>query len=135
MKLLATLTALVSLLLAVPASAHTSTLTDDYRAVEGISALGHSPGLHDYAQAHAERMAQAGRIWHSDLERSYLKCWQALGENVGRGPSVRAIFNAYLNSPDHRHVLLHERWDERGLGVAYDDRGVVYVAVVFRDRC
>lgn len=123
------------LLSAVPAGAHTSTLTNDYRSAHERARLPHAWDLHDYAQSHAERMAREGRLFHSTSgDIAGLNCWDAIGENVGRGSQPRTIYDAFLRSPAHRDVLLHRRWDQQAIGVAYRD-GTVYIAVLFRDVC
>ena len=86
------------------------------------------------AQAWAERLAHDGRIYHSTLPAGIRTRWCSLGENVGYGPSVAVIDNAYMHSPHHRANILDRRWN--GVGVGYATRGnVVYTVHVFIKTC
>ena len=87
--------------------------------------------LADYAVAQARIMAEDGAISHSDL--ALFGRFDAVGEIVGVGGDVEAVFSAFLDSPPHRRILLSDRWDKAGIGVVRSD-GRTYVAVVFGDE-
>ena len=62
--------------------------------------------------------------------------WQALGENVGYGPSIRAAQDAFMNSPAHRASILRESFEVVGIGVTHgecDGKDRTYVVQVFAD--
>lgn len=81
------------------------------------------PAMDAKAQAHAEVMADAGKIFHSSL---------GYAENVGRGASVESVMDAFWNSPAHR-ANMEGDWTHQGTGVAWRD-GVVYVVLIFDKR-
>jgi uncharacterized protein YkwD len=75
-------------------------------------------------------MAEAGRLWHADIP-SLLQGirWRAAGEVVGAAATARDLVRAWLQSPEHRAVLL--RPDVRRLGIgAVRRRGFLWVAIV-----
>lgn len=86
------------------------------------------------AQAWAERLASDGYLHHSNLTDGIHVRWCSLGENVGMGPTVQAIEQAYMASPGHRANILATRWN--GVGVGYAKRGnTVYTVQVFIKTC
>jgi uncharacterized protein YkwD len=86
------------------------------------------------AQAWANRLAREGRMYHSNLRDGINVKWCSLGENVGYGPSVQSIENAYMKSPSHRANILNTKWN--GVGVGYATRGNrVYTVHVFIKTC
>ena len=54
-----------------------------------------------------------------------------LGENVGHGPSVAAIEQAFMNSPGHRANILNPEFNWAGTGVSVAADGTVYLVQVF----
>ncbi len=86
------------------------------------------------AQAWAERLAHDGYLHHSNLSDGIHVRWCSLGENVGSGPNVTAVEQAYMASPAHRANILATRWN--GVGVGYATRGqTVYTVHVFIRTC
>jgi uncharacterized protein YkwD len=57
--------------------------------------------------------------------------WTKLGENVGRGPSIDAVYDGFLQSPAHRANLLDSAFNWVGTGTAVAADGTVYVVQVF----
>ena len=86
------------------------------------------------AQAWAEKLAREGTIYHSNLTSGITVGWCSLGENVGYGPSVAAIEDAYMASSGHRANILAGKWN--GVGVGYATRGsTVYTVQFFIQTC
>ena len=86
------------------------------------------------AQAWAERLASDGYLHHSNLTDGIHVRWCSLGENVGMGPTVTAVEQAYMASSGHRANILATRWN--GVGVGYAKRGnTVYTVQVFIKTC
>jgi len=86
------------------------------------------------AQAWAERLAADGYLHHSHLPSGINVRWCSLGENVGSGPSVNSIEQAYMASAGHRANILATRWN--GVGVGYARRGnTIYTVHVFIKTC
>ncbi|MFO7292955.1 MAG: S-layer homology domain-containing protein [Actinomycetes bacterium] len=102
------------------------------RAAAGVAPLTVHPVLVDKARKHAARMAEAGRIFHSDdLERG-VEGWRRLGENVGRNGSIDGIHRAFMGSTGHRRNILNPDYDAVGVGVVWKS-GTPYVVEVFMD--
>lgn len=86
------------------------------------------------AQKWAEKLARENRLYHSDLKVGFGDGWCSLGENVGYGPSVPAIEDAYMASPGHRANILASKWT--GVGVGYAKNGTrVFTVQVFYRAC
>ena len=84
------------------------------------------------ARRHAQRMASQGRIYHNPNLGSEVTGWRMVGENVGRGGTVAAIHNAFMNSTSHRANILDRSFTQVGMGTAYDAKGVIYIVQVYR---
>ena len=109
-------------------------LTNRERASRGISTLSVAGDLTSLARAHSRRMAEDRAIYHrSSLSSGVDGNWRKLGENVGRGPSVRSIHNAFMSSSSHRTHILDRDYNQVGIGTAVKD-DVIYVTEIFADR-
>jgi hypothetical protein len=101
------------------------------RASAGLSALTPVGDLTTAARRHAQTMAMADHLHHNpDLGRA-VRGWQKLGENVGRGPEVGAIHQAFMDSPSHRRNVLDPAFTEVGIGVVVYE-GQIWVTEMFR---
>ena len=111
-------------------------LTNQARAARGLQPLTSNPCLVAVATAHANEMANAGRIFHGDGVQQDMSCRlgsRQTGENVGEtsgGADDRRIFDAFMNSSGHRANILG---GYRYIGVAWiiGARGTGYVSVEF----
>jgi uncharacterized protein YkwD len=101
------------------------------RAQAGLNTLLPSPHAMAKAQAWADQLARANGLSHSTLADGMPTGWTRLGENVGRGPSIEAVFNGFLQSPAHRANLLDPSFQWAGTGVAVAADGTVFVVQVF----
>jgi len=81
------------------------------------------------AQAWAEKLARENKLYHSDLQDDIRVKWCRLGENVGYGPSVHDIEQAYMDSGGHRANILSSKWN--GVGVGYATNGKRIFTVQF----
>jgi uncharacterized protein YkwD len=89
------------------------------------------PKLTRLARRHSRAMAAEGTIFHSDLGDTVSGLsWSIAGENVGMGPSIRGLHNAFMESPGHRANVLERRYRRVGVGVVRSDR-TIYVTVLF----
>jgi hypothetical protein len=77
-------------------------------------------------------MAAANNIFHSNLADGAPPEWVRLGENVGRGPSVDAIHNALVASPEHYRNLTDPGFRYVGVGVV-NANGTLFVSEVFME--
>lgn len=142
-----TTVALVALIFAValpssPAAATSTSdegtllsLTNAERANRGIGRLSSISDLASLAERHSRDMAARHAIYHNDsLPSQAGGNWRKLGENVGRGSSVRQVHNAFMGSSSHRVHILDSRYNQVGMGVVHGSDGYVYVTEVFADR-
>lgn len=139
LAVLALATALLSLL---GANAAGATPRDDRaRFVEAINRsraeLAGAPpvrpaaDLDAVADRHAAAMAERGVIFHNPALGREVERWEAVGENVGVGPDVATLHQAFLHSPAHRTNLLDHRYLEVGIGIV-ERGGHLWVVEVFR---
>ncbi len=105
------------------------------RAAHGVPRLADYSVSDTKAQNWANHLASIGTLQHSNLTSGYQSgswCW--LGENVGMGPNLSVIQNAFMNSRSHRDNILSRKYDHVGSGVA--KRGnTYYVVQEFADLC
>jgi uncharacterized protein YkwD len=80
-------------------------------------------------------MARRGEIFHSspDQVRAALDGydWSLAGENVGVGPSLDALEDAFMESKLHRQNILRTTFRNAAIGVVRDDDGHFWVTVIF----
>ena len=104
------------------------------RNVYGMGSLGYSEMQRNKAQGWADHLAAVGYLSHSNLPDGVSGCWRSLGENVGSGPSIGVIENAYMGSSGHRANILNPYFRYAATGVAW--RGsTVYTVQEFMQPC
>ena len=106
--------------------------TNALRASHGLPTLIVNGTLVAKARSWAEHMAAVNAISHSNLSDGAPSEWTRLGENVGRGPSVDAIHNALVASPEHYQNLTDPGFRYVGVGVV-NANGTYYVSEVFME--
>ena len=107
-------------------------LVNQTRAYHGLSSLTPDYELQVLANRQANRMADSGSIFHtSNLGGRLSWGWQRWAENVGYGPSVEWVHDAFMNSWSHSANILDPSHNYVGVGVAYGGDGNVYVVHVF----
>ena len=84
------------------------------------------------ARQQSANMASRTSLYHNPSLTSQVPNWQAVGENVGEGPSVNDIHVAFMNSPEHRANILDHDFTQIGVGVSVDKNGIVWVTEDFR---
>jgi uncharacterized protein YkwD len=85
------------------------------------------------ARRHSRWMADTEqRVHRSDLA-SYVgnRDWNVIGENIGYGPSMEVLHDAFMASPPHRRNALDRRYKNVGVGMALGDDGRIWVTVLF----
>ena len=107
-------------------------MTNADRVSRGLRSLSTAGDLQSLAQQRADEMARSGRLAHTTNLGSKVSGWQRLGENVGRGPKLPDIQTAFMNSPSHRENILDPSFSQLGVGVTFDGKDYLYVAVIFR---
>jgi uncharacterized protein YkwD len=141
--LAATLAAGLTGLTASPASATVTQRTKMYRATNH-SRVNHEVrrvGIHDrvskLARRHSMAMAAKGGIFHTSasvIQNRYLDGldWNLWGENVGvTTGTVAELQAAFMDSPLHRANILDRRFRRVAVGTYRDDRGLLWVTIVF----
>jgi len=94
--------------------------------------LKYSAALSSIARSHSALMASKGTIFHtSNLARAFSRfTWTLGGENVGMGPSMDSLHQAFMASLHHRENNLDKRFHRFGVGVVWRS-GIAYVTVEF----
>jgi len=105
--------------------------TNADRAANGLGILSSADDLVAVARRHAQRMADAGRIFHNDNLPNEVSGWQSIGENVGRATTVADVHDAFMASPAHRANVLRGVFTQAGMGIVEQD-GQLWVVAVFR---
>lgn len=106
-----------------------ASLINSYRGSKDHPSLSRSGSLDAYARSWAEKMAKDGSLSHSDIG-SLLGQWSSVGENVGVGGSVSALFDAFVNSPNHQSNIVGD-FTHMGIGVYQDSDGTLWTVHVF----
>lgn len=99
----------------------------------GRSALSLNESLSNYARKHSATMAAQNRLFHNPYLATWLRSWsyRILGENVGYGSSVRAVYDAFMRSAPHKANILDRRFRNVGVGMV-SGGGRIWVTVIFR---
>ena len=107
-------------------------LINGERLRRNIPAVREASDLDRLARAHSQQMASSGRIYHS-TDYNLICCWTEYGENVGMGPTLQAVHDAFMASPAHRANILCRCFHEVGTGEAWS-KGVIFVTEIYLAR-
>ncbi|HVA60643.1 MAG TPA: CAP domain-containing protein [Mycobacteriales bacterium] len=102
------------------------------RASAGLAPYSVAWDLTSVARQHSDDMARQQQLYHNPNLQTDITNWQSCGENVGEGPTVSAIHNAFMNSPEHRANILDHGFTQVGVGVTVDSNGQIWVTEDFR---
>lgn len=110
-------------------------LVNQTRIEAGLKPLGADIPLIVSARGHTSAMIEAGDLFHSTSAEmaSYGTNWELMGENVGLGPDVTSIHEAFMRSTSHRANILGE-FDRIGVGIDRNGAGTIFAAIVFMRR-
>ena len=135
--------ALTTIAAVAPSAAHAdSTYTMESQFISKMNAARQSAGLRPYsvasdltsiARQHSAQMAQRQSLYHNPNLTTQVQNWQAVGENVGEGPTVSDIHDAFMRSPEHRANILDHDFTQVGVGVSVDSNGIIWVTEDFRE--
>lgn len=104
------------------------------RASSGLGPLAMDPSLSNIARGHSSQMAAAGNIFHTaDLAHATPGGWQTLGENVGMGPRVDTLHQAFMQSPGHRANVMGD-YDRVGIGIVYGGDTIFVTEMFWKTR-
>lgn len=128
--------------IAAPTAAFASNASMEAQFVAKLNAAREANGLRPYtvaydltaiARQHSNEMASKGELYHNPNLTTQVQDWQAVGENVGDGPTVDDIHTAFMHSPEHRANILDHDFTQVGVGVTVDGNGQVWVTEDFRE--
>jgi uncharacterized protein YkwD len=103
------------------------TRVNTLRREHGLVPLRVDPELTRASRGWAGHLRGEGRLAHApDLSVGVTSTWGLLGENVGRGPDVATLFDAFVASPTHLRNLLHPGFRRIGVGVVVGPNGTVW---------
>lgn len=100
------------------------------RAARGLGQLEVYWDLKDDARAQTQRMMDRDELYHNPNLGAATNGWFGLGENVGVGPSVGVLHDAFMASSGHRANILGD-YNYMGVGVIEESDTKMWVAVVF----
>ncbi len=108
-------------------------LINEERSNRSLAPLTSFDDLVDDARFQAWDMSEAGYLYHNpDLrDVTVSENWFKLGENVGYGPTVDILHQAFMDSEPHQANLLKTVYNYIGVGATIDDNGTIWVAMVF----
>jgi hypothetical protein len=108
---------------------HMHSLVNGHRSAHRMHHYGYHPALQMVARRQAQRMAAAGYIYHTPNlaaeAGSAVPNWVRIGENVGVGPSVVSVEDAFLASPPH-HANIDNVYSVLGVGAVAGPRGALF---------
>jgi uncharacterized protein YkwD len=108
------------------------TKLNELRSTRGLPGLQLNGSLVGMARGWSQQMASAGTISHNpNLGVQAPSNWQRLGENVGAGPDVQQLHDAFVNSPSHYSNMVDGAFREIGIGVVIRSDGTIFVTVNF----
>jgi uncharacterized protein YkwD len=70
-------------------------------------------------------------LQHSDLKQGAPQFWTLLGENVGNGMSMEAIFDAYYHSATHLKNILEPRFTHHSIATVKAEDDVLWTVSEF----
>ncbi len=110
-------------------------MTNASRSAAGLGPLTVDGALTGYARTHTASMIASGTIFHSTSAQlsSITTGWTRVGENVGMGPSVATIQQAFMNSAGHKANILGD-FNYVGIGVDTAPSGSMFVTVIFMKK-
>ncbi len=81
----------------------------------------------DTMVANADDGAGRNALAHAaDLSVGISVYWTKLGENVGYGPDVEVLVDAFVASPSHYRNIVDGDFESIGIGVSYDADGTMW---------
>ncbi len=103
------------------------------RMNHGLRTLHMGNRLVTIARRHSAEMAQANSLYHNPNLATDLRTVQfsIAGENVGVGPSLPILHDAFMASAPHRENVLRPQFEKVGVGVATGGDGRIWITIVF----
>ncbi len=138
-RIVVALTALVLPVLTLAAAPARADAQSDFLGwVNGLRSGVLAPALtadvnfNSVAQQWAAHLAATGVLAHNPtLSSQAPQGWTKMGENIGSGYSLTAVYNALVASPDHYANMVDTAYNRTGVGVATDSKGQYWVTEDF----
>jgi uncharacterized protein YkwD len=99
----------------------------------GLRRVEMDPQLSKVARQHTRRMVKRYELYHTNNLGEKVTHWRHLGENIGDGPTVRSVHNAFMGSVTHRTIILKSNYRYVGVGTK-KKYGLVWVTEVFESK-
>jgi hypothetical protein len=110
-------------------------LVNNLRTARGVPGLAADPALTSAAQQWSAHMASTGTLAHNpSLPSQVPSGWSRLGENVGDGGSVTAVFNALVAEPAHLANMIEPSYNLAGFAVVAGAGGTLWITQDFEAR-
>jgi uncharacterized protein YkwD len=105
------------------------------RANGGLRSVASNGTLASYARSHSESMAARGSLYHTNgtqlLSNGQHACsCNKAGEVVGKGSSVRQVFDLFMKDSAHRAVIMNSAFRYAGAGIVYS-HGWYWITIQF----
>lgn len=110
-------------------------LHNQVRKEHGSGTLVSDNAMSEYAQKHAETMANKNRLYHSSMSSlSKVSNGGSVAENIAWGQdSEKEAVSDWMGSPGHRWNMLGKTYKRVGFGMAKSKDGSKYWCAVFAD--
>lgn len=88
------------------------------------------------ARTHTADMIEREELEHTASAQlaGWTTNWVELTENIGKGSDAESLFETFMHSAPHRYRILRARYNHIGIGILRDDRGQMWVTIVFESR-
>lgn len=105
----------------------------DLTNLQRATPLQWSDKLADYASQKLATQIDSLPLFHSDI-RVLLSNWNTVGENLGVGPSVESIQDAFLNSPTHFENIVLPEFTHFGSATKIGADGRIWTVHLFGEK-
>ena len=110
-------------------------LVNGLRSARGEAPLAPDPNLTAVAQQWSAQMASSGVLSHNgNLTAMVGGGWTRIGENVGTGGSLTAVFNALVASAPHFANMTDPAFNLTGIAVVTAGNGTLWITEDFEGR-
>jgi hypothetical protein len=110
-------------------------MVNQERTKRTIAPLFRMRELDEIARQHVDAMAREDRAFHSDpsfLRMQFNRPARRLGENVAKGPSIRAIHKAMMATRSDYNNIADRRYTHMGMATAKASDGELFMCQIFR---
>lgn len=106
-------------------------LHNNERSMKGRGNFSLDANLCEYAENHAQWMADKNSLKHSNI-KVLMKKYYTVGENIAFNQKTEAeVVKAWMNSSGHRANIMNRSFNKIGFGKNYNKRGQPYWCTVF----